>query len=57
MIKSVLIADDSVIARSFIRRILEINGIEPSDTKEVSNGAEAPEILKNGKNRSGIHRP
>ncbi len=49
MIKNVLIVDDSIIARSFIRRILEINGIDPSNTMEANNGVEALEILKRQK--------
>ena len=42
----VLIVDDSVMARSIIRRSLEICGLEEVEFKEVSNGKEALELLK-----------
>jgi two-component system chemotaxis response regulator CheY len=41
----VLIADDSPVMRSFIRRVIEFSGFELSDCFEAANGEEALEIL------------
>ncbi len=42
----VLIVDDSVMARSIIRRSLEICGLEEVEFREVANGKEALELLR-----------
>ncbi len=42
----ILIVDDSVMARSIIRRSLEICGLEEAEIREVANGKEALELLK-----------
>jgi two-component system chemotaxis response regulator CheY len=44
MIKNVVIADDSALARMFIRRCLEIAGLGDANFYEASDGSEA--ILK-----------
>lgn len=44
----ILIADDSQTARLFIRRCLEIIGLEDVHYAEAENGAEALEIIKKG---------
>lgn len=46
MNKRILVADDSAIARSIIRRILEINGISDVDLIEAGSGKEALELLQ-----------
>jgi two-component system, chemotaxis family, chemotaxis protein CheY len=43
---SVLIVDDSPAMRSFIRRVMEISGLETSLCLEASDGAEALEVLE-----------
>jgi len=44
----VLIADDSRTARLFIRKCLEIIGLEDVSLSEAANGAEALEMIKKG---------
>jgi two-component system, chemotaxis family, chemotaxis protein CheY len=46
MWNNILIVDDSAIARSFIRRILEISGFLNVKVVEAANGNQALEILK-----------
>jgi len=41
MIKNVVIADDSALARMFIRRCLEISGLGDANFYEASDGSEA----------------
>ncbi len=43
---SVLIVDDSPAMRSFIRRVMEVSGLETSLCLEASDGAEALEVLE-----------
>lgn len=45
---SILIVDDSSMARSIIRRSLEICGLQNIDYQEASDGREALELLKSG---------
>src|SRR5438128_1117754 len=42
----VLIADDSPVMRSFVRRVIELSGFELSDCFEVNNGDEALALLR-----------
>lgn len=42
---SVLIVDDSAVMRTFIRRVLELSGLEASPCLEAANGAEALNLL------------
>ena len=42
----VLIADDSPVMRSFIRRVIELSGFDLSECFEASNGEEAIELLR-----------
>ena len=42
----VLIADDSPVMRSFVRRVIELSGFELSECFEASNGEEAMAILR-----------
>ena len=42
----VLIADDSPVMRSFVRRVIELSGFELSECFEASNGEEALELLR-----------
>lgn len=42
----VLIADDSPVMRSFVRRVIELSGFELSECFEASNGAEALDLLR-----------
>lgn len=44
--KRVVIADDSALARMFMRRCLEITGLSDADFVEAANGEEALERLK-----------
>ncbi|MHC4870621.1 MAG: response regulator [Planctomycetota bacterium] len=44
--KKIVIADDSSTARMFIRRCLEIAGLDSVEFSEVENGKEALEYLK-----------
>ena len=46
MTKRVVIADDSALARMFLRRCLEISGLNDAEFVEASDGAEALEKLK-----------
>ena len=46
--RHVLIADDSRTARLFIRKCLEIIGLENASLSEATNGAEALEMIKKG---------
>lgn len=46
MTKRVVIADDSALARMFLRRCLEIAGLNDAEFLEAANGAEALTILK-----------
>jgi two-component system chemotaxis response regulator CheY len=43
---NVLIVDDSPAMRSFVRRVLELSGIEVGTTMNASNGQEALAILR-----------
>lgn len=47
--RQILIVDDSQIARSIIRRILEINGFTDVPILEAKNGTDALNILKTQK--------
>ncbi len=47
MPKRILIVDDSAIARSIIKRSLEICGFDETEALEAGNGNEAMETLKN----------
>jgi len=42
----VLIADDSPVMRSFVRRVIELSGFELAECFEAANGAEALETLR-----------
>lgn len=42
---SVLIVDDSAVMRTFIRRVLEMSGLETGLCLEAANGAEALHLL------------
>jgi two-component system chemotaxis response regulator CheY len=42
----VLIADDSPVMRSFVRRVIELSGFEMEKCLEAGNGAEALTILQ-----------
>ena len=44
----ILIADDSRTARLFIKKCLEIIGLEEVSVTEAANGAEALELIKKG---------
>ncbi len=44
--RRVVIADDSALARMFLRRCLEITGLSDAEFVEASNGEEALERLK-----------
>ncbi|MFZ0389699.1 MAG: response regulator [Calditrichia bacterium] len=44
--QNILIVDDSAIARSIVRRILEINGMDKVEISEAGNGKEALDYLK-----------
>lgn len=46
MAYNVLIVDDSPAMRSFVRRVLELSGIEVGQCTEAGNGAEALEVLR-----------
>ena len=46
MTKRVVIADDSALARMFLRRCLEISGLNDAEFVEAADGAEALEKLK-----------
>ena len=46
MIQKVLIADDSAIARSIVRRVLEAAGFENLEIREADCGEKALEMLK-----------
>ncbi len=46
MIQKVLIADDSAIARSIVRRVLEVAGFENLEIREADCGEKALEMLK-----------
>ena len=46
MIKNVVIADDSALARMFIRRCLEIAGLGEANFIEASDGSEAIACMK-----------
>lgn len=43
---SVLIVDDSPVMRGFIRRVMNLSGLEVGDCLEASNGEEALERLR-----------
>jgi len=43
---SILIVDDSAVMRTFIRRVLDLSGLETSQCLEAANGAEALEALQ-----------
>ena len=45
-IKKIVIADDSALARMFIRRCLEIAGLGDSEFSEANDGVEALQLLK-----------
>ena len=45
-IKKIVIADDSALARMFIRRCLEIAGLGDSEFSEANDGVEALKLLK-----------
>ncbi|MCL2118875.1 MAG: response regulator [Planctomycetaceae bacterium] len=45
-VKKIVIADDSALARMFIRRCLEIAGLGDSEFYEANDGAEALQQLK-----------
>lgn len=49
MIKRIVIADDSTMARMFTRRCLEIAGCQGATFVEASNGEEALKLLKEEK--------
>jgi two-component system chemotaxis response regulator CheY len=49
MIKNVVIADDSALARMFIRRCLEIAGLGDANFIEASDGSEAISCMKKTK--------
>lgn len=42
----VLIADDSPVMRSFVRRVIELSGFELSECYEAADGAEALAVLR-----------
>ncbi len=42
---AVLIVDDSAVMRTFVRRVLEMSGLEMSLCMEAANGAEALQLL------------
>ena len=42
----VLIADDSPVMRSFVRRVIELSGFELSDCFEAADGEEALAVLR-----------
>jgi len=42
----VLIADDSPVMRSFVRRVIELSGFELSDCFEAADGEEALSVLR-----------
>lgn len=46
MAYNVLIVDDSPAMRSFVRRVLELSGIDVGQCTEAGNGAEALEVLR-----------
>ncbi len=46
MTKRVVIADDSALARMFLRRCLEITGLNDAEFVEAADGAEALDKLK-----------
>ncbi len=46
MINSILIVDDSQVARSLIRRIITVVGFDDVEIKEAANGQEALDVLK-----------
>ena len=46
MAYNVLIVDDSPAMRSFVRRVLELSGIEVGRCMEAGDGAEALEVLR-----------
>ncbi|MEJ2635078.1 MAG: response regulator [Calditrichia bacterium] len=46
MLNRILIADDSAIARSIIKRVLEINGLVDIEIFEAENGKIALDLLK-----------
>lgn len=46
MSRRVIIADDSALARMFLRRCLEISGLSEAEFVEVGDGLEALEVLK-----------
>jgi two-component system chemotaxis response regulator CheY len=46
MAYNVLIVDDSPAMRSFVRRVLELSGIEVGQCMEAGNGVEALEVLQ-----------
>lgn len=48
MTKRLMIVDDSPVMRSFVRRSLQIAGLEVESCAEASNGAEALEKLSEG---------
>lgn len=48
MTKRLMIVDDSPVMRSFVRRTLEIAGLQVESCTEASNGAEALERLSEG---------
>lgn len=45
--KRILLADDSAMARMFIRQCLEIAGLDDIDYVEVENGKEALDAIRN----------
>lgn len=47
--KSVVVADDSSLARMFLKRCLQIAGLNDATFHEASNGQEALELLKSKK--------
>ncbi len=49
MIEKVLVVDDSAIARSIIRRSLEICGLQDVEFREAGNGHKALDLLKEEK--------
>jgi CheY-like chemotaxis protein len=53
----VLIVDDSPAMRSFIRRVLELSGLEVGRCLEASNGEEALRLLEGGNEGLGVGRP
>ena len=48
MAHRVLIVDDSPLARRFVRRVLELSGLDVEQYLEAGNGLDAIKVLENG---------